>query len=129
MLSHTSTSLSRFRFIDLDPEAVLVPVAFFFYMFKVCFSSRKTAQILQQLQFTHCIYKIQLFFSITLFNFCFVQSAVMTYNVHYKDKWDFEGWHSFCNHVRINIPRKYCALILNIFSYDLEFCISVSSIE
>lgn len=26
------------------------------------------------------------------------QSAVMTYNVHYKDKWDFEGWHSFCNH-------------------------------
>eukprot|EP00112_Aurelia_sp_Birch-Aquarium-sp1_P005984 Seg1670.14 transcript_id=Seg1670.14/GoldUCD/mRNA.D3Y31 product=Poly protein_id=Seg1670.14/GoldUCD/D3Y31 len=25
------------------------------------------------------------------------QNAVLTYNVHYKDKWDFEGWHAFCN--------------------------------
>ena len=32
LLSHTSTPVSRFRFIDLDPAAVLVPVAFFFYM-------------------------------------------------------------------------------------------------
>ena len=32
LLSHTLTSVSRFRFIDLDPAAVLVPVAFFFYI-------------------------------------------------------------------------------------------------
>ena len=25
----------------------------------------------------------------------------MAYNVHYKDKWDFEGWHAFCNHVSV----------------------------
>ena len=30
LLSHTSTPVSRFRFIDLDPAAVFVPVAFFF---------------------------------------------------------------------------------------------------
>ena len=32
LLSHTSTPVSRSRFIDLDPAAVLVPVAFFFYI-------------------------------------------------------------------------------------------------
>ena len=32
MLSHTSKPVSRFRFIDLDPAVVLVPVAFFFYI-------------------------------------------------------------------------------------------------
>eukprot|EP00795_Rhopilema_esculentum_P013150 gene13150-3943_t len=26
------------------------------------------------------------------------EDAVLKYNVHYKDKWNFEGWHSFCNH-------------------------------
>ena len=31
LLSHTSTPVSRFRLIDLDPAAVLVPVAFFFF--------------------------------------------------------------------------------------------------
>ena len=31
LLSHTLTPLSRFRFIDLDPAAVLVPVAFMLY--------------------------------------------------------------------------------------------------
>ena len=31
-LLHTSTPVSRLRFIDLDPAAVLVPVAFFFYI-------------------------------------------------------------------------------------------------
>jgi len=25
------------------------------------------------------------------------QNAIMAYNIHYKDKWDFEGWHAFCN--------------------------------
>ena len=38
LLSHTSTPVSRFRFIDLDPAAVLVPVAFFFYiLLRKCF--------------------------------------------------------------------------------------------
>ena len=32
LLSYTSTPVSRFYFIDLDPAAVLVPVAFFFYI-------------------------------------------------------------------------------------------------
>ena len=32
-LSHTSTPVSRFRFIDLDPAAVFVPVAYFFDTF------------------------------------------------------------------------------------------------
>ena len=30
LLSYTSTPVSRFRFIDLAPAAVLVPVAYFF---------------------------------------------------------------------------------------------------
>ena len=34
LLSYTSTPVSRFRFIDLDPAAVLVPVVFFFYTYK-----------------------------------------------------------------------------------------------
>ena len=34
LLSYTSTPVSRFRFIDLDPAAVLVPVASFFYTLK-----------------------------------------------------------------------------------------------
>ena len=38
LLSHTSTPVSRFRFIDLDPAAVLVPVAFFFYTFHIYIS-------------------------------------------------------------------------------------------
>ena len=32
LLSHTSTPVSRFRFIDLNPAAVVVPVAFVFYI-------------------------------------------------------------------------------------------------
>ena len=32
LLSHTSTPVSGFRFIDVDQAAILVPVAFFFYI-------------------------------------------------------------------------------------------------